>query len=299
MENLKTDDQLKDDFSGAEKLPPDTTLGYVHLTISNMERSLLFYQGALGFQIHRQEDGIAYLGAGGADLLVLTELPGATRTPRTSGLYHFAILTPSRIALAESLNNLIATETPIQGGADHLVSEAIYLADPDGNGIEIYRDRPRTDWQYEGGSLIMATEPLDYQGILRELENSPHHWVGLDARTRLGHMHLHVADLDQATAFYERVIGFDFLMNYMGSASFLSVGGYHHHVGLNTWNGVGAPPPPPDSVGLRYFMVRVPGEDQLRALVDRMSAANLSYEEMDGGIFTRDPSQNGLLFTLV
>jgi catechol 2,3-dioxygenase len=114
----------------------------------------------------------------------------------------------------------------------------------------------------------------------------------------LGHVHMHVADLDQATSFYERVVGFDFLMNYVGTASFLSAGGYHHHVGLNTWNGVGAPPPPPDSVGLRYFTVLVHGEDQMAELKGRLIQAGSQFEEMDGGILTQDPSQNGILFSL-
>jgi len=279
-----------------EKLHVDTTLGYVHLNIADMQRSVDFYQKALGFQIQKDEGGTTYLGAGKDDLLVLTEIPGAVQYPRRSGLDHFAILTPSRQALSRSLRNLIDTETAMQGGADHLVSEALYLADPDGNGIEIYRDRPRSEWQYDNGGLIMATDPLDYQGILREIKGEQGQWEGLESGTRLGHLHLHVANLDQATNFYEKVLGFDFLLNYMGSASFLSAGGYHHHIGLNTWNGIGAPPPPPDAAGLRYFSVHLVGEDERQKLIKRLEQANWSFEERGSSIFLRDPSQNAILF---
>jgi len=278
------------------RIHPDTDLGYVSLTVADLARSIDFYVRSLGFQVHDRADRTVYLGAGGDPLLMLNERPGASLIPRRTGLYHFAILTPSRQALAKSLRNLIDSETSIQGGADHLVSEAIYLVDPDGNGIEVYRDRPRTDWEFEDGQIKMGTEHLDYQSILAELNGDPAPWPGLEADTRLGHMHLHVSDLAEATDFYAEVIGFDFLLSYMDTASFLSAGGYHHHIGINTWNGVGAPPPPEDSVGLRYFTIQLPGEDDLEMLVERLERAQVSYEARDDGIFTRDPSQNGMLF---
>jgi catechol 2,3-dioxygenase len=277
---------------------PDTTLGYVHLTVSELARSIDFYERSLGFLVHDQSLGTASLGADGDPLLKLTELPGARLVPRRTGLYHFAILTPSRQALAKSLRNLIDTETSIQGGADHLVSEAIYLSDPDSNGIEIYRDRPRVDWEFENGQVKMGTEHLDYQSILAEVNGDPAPWSGLEPGTRLGHMHLHVSDLAEATAFYDEVIGFDFLLTYMGTASFLSAGGYHHHIGVNTWNGVGAPAPPEGSVGLRYFTIQQPGEDEKERLVERLEMARVPYEAREDGIFTRDPSQNGMLFVV-
>ena len=229
-------------------------------------------------------------------MLVLTEKSGAVRIPRRSGLDHFAIRTPSRQALGKSLRNLIDTGVEIQGGADHLVSEAIYLADPDGNGIEIYRDRPQEEWQYENGQLQMATDPLDFQGILEAASGSNGSWDGLDASTRLGHMHLHVAHLDQAVKFYEEVAGFDFLMNYMGSAAFLSAGGYHHHIGLNTWNGIGAAPNPPDATGLEYFTIRLVDEVERENLIERFIRAKWPYEENEIGVLVLDPSENGILF---
>jgi catechol 2,3-dioxygenase len=280
------------------RIHPDTDLGYVSLTVTEQARSIDFYERSLGFQVQDRDNGTACMGAGGNPLLMLNERPGASLIPRRTGLYHFAILTPSRQALAKSLRNLIDSETSIQGGADHLVSEAIYLTDPDGNGIEIYRDRPRTDWEFEDGQIKMGTEHLDYQSILAELNGDPAPWTGLDADTRLGHMHMHVSDLAEATDFYDNVIGFDFLLSYMDTASFLSAGGYHHHIGINTWNGVGAPPPPEDSVGLRYFTIQLPGEEELVMLVERLERAQVSYEARDDGIFTRDPSQNGMLFVV-
>jgi catechol 2,3-dioxygenase len=277
-------------------LDTQTNLGYVHLNITRLQRSVDFYERAIGLKSLKQDGNSVHLGVGDDILVELTEIPGAIRYPRHSGLYHFAILTPSREALGRSLRNLIDTGTEIQGGADHLVSEALYLADPDGNGIEIYRDRPRSTWQYEDGHVNMATDPLDYHSILEDADGD---WHGLEPGTRLGHMHLHVADLEPAIQFYEHLLGFDFLMNYMGSAAFLSVGGYHHHIGINTWNGVGASPNPPDAVGLRYFSVNLVSDDQRRALRVRLEKANWPFEEINTGIMVRDPSQNAILLQWV
>ena len=280
------------------RLHGETNLGHVHLNVADLERSIDYYQRAIGLRLVKEEKNRAYLSVGGDTLLILTEIPGAERIARRSGLYHFAILTPSRQALGKSLRNLIDTGTELQGGADHLVSEALYLADPDGNGIEIYRDRPRDEWQYENGQIKMATDLLDYQGILEAANGANGNWGGLRAETRLGHMHLHIANLDDATEFYEQVLGFDFLLSYMGSTSFLSAGGYHHHIGLNTWNGVGAAPPPPDAAGLRYFSVNLVGTGEREKLVARLDHAGWPFEERSSGIFARDPSQNGILFEL-
>lgn len=277
------------------KLHEVTSLGYVHLTISDLKRSLDFYQRVIGLQVEEISGGRASLGVAGKRMLVLSELPGARKVPYRSGLYHFAILTPSRSALGKSLRNLIDSGAEIQGGADHLVSEAIYLADPDGNGIEIYRDRPKNEWQYEGGQLLMSTDPLDYQGILASTNGSNGAWHGLEEGTRLGHVHLHVAQLDQAADFYEKVLGFDFVMAYMNSAAFLSAGGYHHHVGLNVWNGVGAAPNPPDAVGLRYFTINLVNQGEMQSLLERLQGAGTAYEQRETGLFLRDPAENGIL----
>lgn len=278
------------------KIHPDTRLGPVHLKVSDLVLSIGFYQRSIGLRLHHNGGSQAYLGAGGEDLLVLTEIPGAVRVPRRSGLYHFAILVPSRLALARSLRNLIESETPLQGFADHLVSEAIYLADPDGNGIEIYADRPRSAWEYRNGRLQMDTLPFDAQGVLGELKSDAAPWDGIHADTRLGHIHLHVGDLDAAQAFYTDILGFDYVAG-LPSAAFVSAGGYHHHIGLNTWNGVGVPPPPQDAAGLRYFTVVLPNAAELDLIAQRCFDANINYDRTEEGLQVQDPSQNTILFS--
>jgi catechol 2,3-dioxygenase len=270
-------------------------LGAVHLTVSNLARSLEFYQQIIGFKLHRRNDNMAYLGAGQNDLLVLTEQAQAQPPRGTTGLYHFAILTPSRFELAQSLKRIAETRTPVEGFADHLVSEAIYLPDPDGNGIEIYRDRPRSEWKYPNGQLKMGTEPLDIQDLLGELAGHETAWAGLHAETTIGHIHLHVANIPQAEAFYQGVLGFDLIIRYGPSASFLSAGGYHHHIGVNTW--AGKVPPPPGAVGLRYFVIRLPNAQALNDVANNVRQAGIPLEERDEGLFLQDPVENGIVLT--
>lgn len=282
--------------SSAGRLHEATRMGAVHLTVADLARSLAFYQEALGFQVQSREGATASLGAGRAPLVVLTEQRGARPVRGHSGLYHFAILTPSRLALARSLRRLVDLRIPV-GGGDHLVSEAVYLSDPDGIGIEIYRDRPRSTWAYEHGQIKMDTLQLDFHGILAELEDSQNAWPGLEPETLLGHIHLHVNDLAQAQAFYRDVIGFDLMLNYGGSALFFAAGGYHHHLGTNTWAGVGAPPAPPDAAGLRHYEVRLANDEESGRLAGRLQAQGIVYENHDGNLFVRDPAGNGVLFT--
>ena len=278
------------------KLPSNLRMGSVHLTIKNMARSLDFYQTSLGLQVHDHTSNTARLGVGGDDLLVLVENPNAPIARRSTGLYHFALLFPSRLALADALRRLIETQTPIQGGADHLVSEAIYLPDPDNNGIELYRDRPRDQWTFHGSSVNMATDPLDYQGILDELNAAPVDWQGAHAGTVMGHVHLHVSHLQPTLDFYCEVLGFDLMARMGHAAGFVSAGGYHHHLGLNTWQGVGAPPPPAGAIGLRHATIILPNHADLEQLSQRLNTANISFEQRDDGLIVRDPSQNELWF---
>jgi catechol 2,3-dioxygenase len=277
------------------RLDPATRLGAVHLTVADLERALGFYQRVMGLQVQARVAGTAALSAGREALVVLHERPGARRVTGHSGLYHFAILTPSRVALAEALRNLIDTDTRLSG-SDHLVSEALYLNDPDGNGIEIYRDRPREAWPVVDGHIQMAVDPLDYGDILAELDDSPGPWAGMRPETVLGHMHLHVADLSEAERFYRNSLGFDLMLRYGDAAAFLSSGGYHHHIGINTWAGVGAPPPPADATGLLHFTVFLANDNERDRLRRRLSAAGAAYEERPDGLFVRDPSGNGILF---
>lgn len=281
---------------------PNTRLGPIALTVSDLPRALGFYQRSLGFQIHTQSDDTACLGSAGADhpFLVLSERRGARKAPGTSGLYHFAILVPSRLELARALQRLTETRTPVQGFADHLVSEAIYLADPDGNGIEIYRDRPQEQWQYgHDGRLRMATDPLDLQGLMAELDGRQDLWPGLHPQTHLGHMHLHVASIPEAEAFYQGLLGFDLVLRYGPTASFFSAGGYHHHVGVNTWAGVGAPPPPAGAAGLRWFSINLPSPPELHAVMERVRSAGVPAEETQEGFLVRDPAGNAMLLATV
>lgn len=276
-----------------ERLPDQTTIGTVSLAVSDLERSLTFYQEILGFQLQEREGNRVTLGAAGIPLLHLQGRPGARRAPgATTGLYHFAILLPSRRDLAHALHHLAETGAALQGFADHYVSEAIYLADPDGNGIELYRDRPRSEWPYRGQQIQIGTVALDLDDLLAELREPVPPWSGLPSGTTIGHVHLQVADLQAAERFYRKIIGFDLMMHYGSAAAFLSAGGYHHHLGLNTWAGVGATAPPPDAVGLRWYEIRVPAT-ALDAVLDRARAAGLTPEQ-DGEDrwLLPDPSHN-------
>jgi len=277
-------------------IDPRTTIGEVHLTISDLDRSVRFYQSHLGFTLHRRDGATAALGAGADDLLVLSQCETAPRVRGTTGLYHFAILVPSRADLARALRRLVGTDTVLQGAADHGVSEALYLADPDGNGIEVYRDRPRAEWPYVGGALRMGADPMDLERLLGESDGDAQ---GLASGTVIGHVHLHVSRLPDAERFYVDVLGFELMQRYGPSALFVSAGGYHHHIGLNTWAGVGAPPPPPGAIGLRHFVVRLPDNHALAAIADRLRAAEVPFESRNDGVLTRDPAGNALLFRYV
>ncbi|MEA2474693.1 MAG: catechol 2,3-dioxygenase [Thermoleophilaceae bacterium] len=256
-------------------------LGPLHLTVTDLDRSVGFYQDAIGLKQHSREDPVATLGTGdGMDLLVLHEEPGARPAGRHAGLYHFALLFPTREELARALQRLAVTRTPIQGASDHGVSEAIYLNDPDGNGIELYGDRPREEWpppRSPNERVGMFTEPLDIPDLLALVEGAEpvrHAGDGL----RLGHMHLHVGDVEDALRFYQDELGLEEMARYPGAA-FVAWDGYHHHLGFNTWRGEGVPPAPDDAVGVRHWTVYTGGDE---AGEERM---------------LRDPSGNRVLLT--
>lgn len=277
-------------------LPDATSLGAVALTIADLERALRFYQENMGMDYLGEADGAHLLGAGGAPLLRLFHQPEAPAPPpRASGLYHYALLLPSRRDLAAILWRLAAHNTSFQGFSDHLVSEAIYLADPEGNGIELYRDRPHDEWEYRGGTLQMSTLPLDTDDLLAEASAPAERMA---AGTTMGHVHLQVGDLNRAEQFYQDVVGFEMVMRYGPSAAFLSAGGYHHHVGLNTWAGVGAPQPAPGSRGLRWLEVQLPGSDALDALLGRARAAGHGVAEDGGAYLIAEPAGAQLRLSL-
>ena len=271
-------------------IDPAAHIDSVHLTIPDLGKSIAFYQDRIGLRLQRHDDTTAAFGAGGPELLVLHASSFAQRVHGTTGLYHFAILVPSRPDLGRTLRHLAQTHTVMQGFADHLVSEAIYLADPDGNGIEIYRDRPREDWPIKNGTVQMASDPLDLESLLADAGSAE--WNGLPEGTTMGHVHLHVARIPETERFYVEGLGLDLMARFGGSASFLSAGGYHHHVGVNTWAGVGAPPPPPGALGLKHVVIRVSSPEAVRAVAASLERAGFAFE-MDGErLKVADPAGN-------
>jgi catechol 2,3-dioxygenase len=280
-------------MTASESIHPAARIGAVHLTIANLDRSVSFYQERLGLTIHRRADGVAALGSGGPDLLVLSESPGAPAARGTTGLYHFALLVPSRRDLAFSLRLLVDTSTPLQGASDHGVSESLYLADPDGNGIEIYRDRRREEWPHAGGRLQMTVDPLDFDRLLADAEDPAP--AVLSPGTVMGHVHLRVAHLPDAERFYADVLGFSVTQRYGPGALFVAAGGYHHHLGLNTWAGVGAPSPPSGAIGLGHFVIELPDQAAVATVAGRLEQAGIPMEaEPDGSVRVHDPSRNTL-----
>ncbi|REK71381.1 VOC family protein [Paenibacillus paeoniae] len=281
----------------ANKLHANTRLGEVKLKVSNLERSITFYEDIVGFRLLSRTEGKAQLTADGkTTLLVLEEVPNATITPRrsSSGLYHFAILLPTRKDLGLSLRRLMDKGVQI-GQADHLVSEALYISDPDLNGIEIYRDRPREQWEYDAqGFVKMATDPIDWEGLLAEAKGSQ--WNGLPDGTVIGHVHFHVADLHKSKQFYCDAIGFEVeadLMRQMG-ALFIGAGRYHHHMGLNIWAGAGAPPVKPNGTGIEYFTIIVPNAVELEATILRLKGLGAELEQHEAVWWTTDPNGIGV-----
>jgi catechol 2,3-dioxygenase len=272
-------------------LPPTLRLGAVHLTVADVGRSVAWYERALGLRVHARGPGTAELGDGAATVLVLREDAEARPAGRHAGLYHYALLYPSREELGRAAVRLAATATTIQGASDHRTHEAIYLPDPDGNGIELAADRPRDRWPaglgYDGGPL-----PLDFDSLLDTVQGeqlAPRVGEGL----RMGHLHLHLGDIERGIAFYRDVLGFE-LQADLGTAAFLSAGGYHHHVGINVWKGPGVGPAPAHTAGLQHWTVQLPSVDEVRV---RAEAAGVAVESADGGFLVRDPWQTAVHFT--
>ncbi len=305
-------------------LHPATLLGPITIRVGDLERSVQFYEKAIGLASARQAGGHTALGVKDEPpLIFLQETPGARHAPRSSGLYHFAILLPTRADLGRALQRLIDSDIRF-GQADHLVSEALYLSDPDGNGMEIYRDRPRTEWTWRAGKVEMTVDPLDLDSLLKDagtIEGSPRAGEiraavprgfdgaavlrGFDgasaprgfgaapAGTTIGHLHLQVSDVQKAVEFYHGVLGFDITASFQGAA-FLSAGGYHHHLGLNSWNSRGAPAAPPGSSGLESFTIRVPSADEQGRIAARLRQAGVPGVFENGRLSVRDPWNIGI-----
>ena len=287
---------------------PATHVGTVSLNVANLENQLTFYQQVLGFQLHWRKGNQAGLGSGGTDLLQLVEQPDFKRYGRVTGLYHFAVLFPDRRELARAVARLFALKYP-NYPTDHIMTKTTYLDDPEGNGIELYTESPEDGtWTlangvYEtrraDGSLSDGREPLDVNALLSHLEEDDRLDVSIPPETRMGHIHLHVRNIQEAVDFYHGVIGFDV----MGVAkafrmAFVSAGGYHHHIGLNTWQGEGAPPPPVDALGLRHFAVELPDQNALDEVIARVENAGIPANQTEDGLLLYDPSQNGVVLTV-
>ncbi|MBI4544781.1 MAG: VOC family protein [Gemmatimonadetes bacterium] len=275
---------------GEPRLPAATRLGRVRLQVADLSRSLAYYESTLGFRAVPNHGEAVALAAEGGDvpLIELHERAGAAPVPHRGrlGLYHFAILLPYRGALARFLAHLTARgERP--GASDHLVSEALYLRDPDGLGVEVYADRPRSTWRYQKGELLMDTRPLDIADLVRAGGGAV--WQGMPAGTVIGHVHLHVADLDDAAAFYHAALGFDVVVRSYAGALFLSAGGYHHHLGLNTWAGAAAARPQPGDARLLDWEIVVPRPEQAEAAAARLREAGHPVERAAHGWLARDP----------
>jgi catechol 2,3-dioxygenase len=281
--------------TATESLPATTSMGAVHVTVADLERSLGYYQETVGLSVREQGPGSVSLGAGDVELLGLVEEEGARPASRHTGLYHFALRVPERADLARWLAHASRDRVPLLGMSDHFVSEAIYLTDPDGHGIEIYHDRPRVVWEGLVASR-MTTDPLDVADLMGELDDpAAEPFDGLPPGTDMGHIHLQVADVAATIDFYRDVLGFDVMAELFGSAAFLAAGGYHHHIGANTWHSLGAPPPPPGTAALRHATVVLPDTAERDRVAGRVADAGGEAEARDDGVLVRDPSGIGLL----
>jgi catechol 2,3-dioxygenase len=269
-------------------LPDGFRFGPAALRVSDPGRSLDFYVNKIGLVLRKREESFAALGTDEEEVLRLDFHPGISpRNYRETGLYHVAILVPDRPSLGAAITRLAEHDIRL-GAADHLVSEAIYVWDPDNNGIEIYRDRPREEWTWHGGHVQMANRPLDFDGLLREKEVARLAKAPMKNGTRIGHIHLEVDDLARAKQFYSEIAGFAATATLPG-AQFLGAGGYHHHLGTNIWESRNGPPPSPDTAGISLVTFEMPDAHSLQALKSRLENANIETNTIENGFEFTDP----------
>jgi len=301
--NASPKSETRTEFS----IHPATKVGPVSLTVTNLDNQIAFYQQTLGFKLHQREGSEAALGTGEKELLHLVEQPGFKRYQGVTGLYHFAVLIPNRRELARAMARLFALKYR-NYPTDHIMTKTTYLDDPEGNGIELYTESPEDGtWSMASGDFVTrradgtlssGREALDVEALFSHLKEDDRLDLPIPEETRIGHVHLHVRDVDEAVDFYHGIIGFDVMGNAKTMrAAFVSAGGYHHHVGLNTWQGEGAPPPPADAVGLRYFAVELPNQSAFDEVITRVNEAGIPANQTDEGLLLHDPSQNGVLLT--
>ncbi len=264
------------------EISPAARIGLVELSVADLDRSLGYWQDAIGLRVLSREDGTAEVGAD-APVLRLVEEPGARPADGFTGLFHVALLVPDRPSLGRFLGHAVRARIPLEGLSDHAVSEAIYLRDPDRHGIEIYADRPREQWEGRVGEKL-TTRPLDAASLLEEAGDAE--FDGLPDGTSVGHVHLRVRDVDEAVAFYRDALGMGLMAQLGDAAAFLGAGGYHHHVGANTWETRGAPPAPPGTARLLGFTLVLPDQAEVKRVAGRI-----------GGEAVTDPSGNPLVLT--
>lgn len=291
----------KSEFS----IHPKTKIGHIALQVANLDNQIEFYQKVMGFKLHWRDGNKAGLGAGGADLLLLTEQPNLKKYRGVTGLYHVAYLFPDQRQLAMAVARLFALKYP-NSPTDHIMTKTTYLDDLEHNGIELYAESPEdgtwnmADGKFEtyrkDGSWSNGREALDLDALFSHLTEDEKLDAPIPPEARIGHVHLHVRDVDEAVNFYHGILGFDI----MGVAKefqmgFVSAGGYHHHIGLNTWQGAGAPPPPADATGLHYFTVELPNQKAYDEVAARVAEAGIPSSRTEAGLLIHDPSQNGVL----
>ncbi|HLR70811.1 MAG TPA: VOC family protein [Pseudogracilibacillus sp.] len=273
---------------------PITFISHVNIKVQNLERSLAFYQNVIGFKILGKTENQAKLTADGKTVLLSIEQPKniTPKEKRTTGLYHFALLLPNRFDLANIVRHFAKIGLQF-GSSDHLVSEALYVVDPDGNEIEIYIDRDPSEWNWKNGEVAMAVDPINFEDLLSE--GNQQGWSGLPESTIMGHIHLHVSELKKTEEFYIKGLGFEVVNRYGSQALFISDGKYHHHIGLNTWNGVGAPAPTSNSVGLESFTLKFSDEEKRNKIISQLESIGASVYKENGSYMTSDPSGNRII----
>lgn len=263
----------------------------VIIKVMNLNRVVEFYKTIIGLKVLHKNDKKVVMTVDGVNPIITLIRPNdiISKVHKSTGLYHFAILLPTRVDLGKFLKNIKEKHYPIIGGSNHGVSEAVYLQDPEDNGIEVYVDTPDKDWERTLIGAKMVTEPIDYRELIKLA--GPNQWQGAPEGTILGHIHLHVADLDKALKFYN-ALGFKLVQIIREQAYFVSTGGYHHHIGFNIWNGKGAPPSPENSVGMKYFTLKYPNENTRKEKIQNLEQQGFEVTEKNNKIFTRDPSKN-------
>lgn len=277
---------------------PNIYANHVALKVMDLNRSLEFYQKIMGFKVLEKDEKRAILTANGVNPILTIEQPQNVKRKelRRTGLYHYALLLPSRKDLGKFIKHLRDTQYPIIGASYHGISEAIYLQDIDDNGIEVYADTPVSTWRWKNSFLEMVTKPLDIRDVMAEAEGET--WEEIPEDTIIGHIHLHVSDLEEAEKFYVDALGFDIVTKVPNQATFISTGGYHHHIAFNIWNGKDIPPPSENSVGMKYFSLKLPDQKTRHDIIDKLNGLGYEVKFKDGNFIVKDPAHNAILLVI-